>query len=125
MNNLYLKTKSFSYLSFWSILTILMLFTVVFKNLLTGAIIMLLWYQIKNSNLSLKKNMNIDIQRLQCINSTETGQIQKVCCYLPFGLLLSVFGLKTKDLYHLILPGGWNCSQDLNALFEQAFHQKR
>lgn len=87
--------------------------------------IMLLLFQFKSSRFSLKKKINIDIQRLQCVSSRETGQIQKVCCYLPLGLLLTVFGLKNKGLYHLILPGGWNDSQDLTELFEQALRQQR
>lgn len=80
---------------------------------------MSLWFQFKSSRLK------IDIKRLQCLSATETGQIQKVVCYLPFCLVLSVFGLKTKDLYHVVLPGGWNHSQDLNELFQQALRQQR
>jgi hypothetical protein len=70
--------------------------------------------------ISQSKACLIDTQRLQCYYNYQTYQIKEIKYYLPLGLAISHYGLKTQSLSHVFLPAFWNRFDVLIDLYQRA-----
>lgn len=87
-------------------------------------IIVLLCFNIDKIAAAVSEVLKIDLSRLQCHTQEQKFQLQQIDWFLPFGLRVTMLGLKTKDRYQFFLPAVLNPQEALQHLEKSALQAK-